>query len=1050
MRYKLISALFAMFVGLFMWAQEVAVQGTVTDENGEPLPGVNVLVKGTQKGTATGFDGRYKISVPLGSVLQFSYLGYKTKEITIGKAGTYNVTMVPSAETLNKVVITAMGIKKQEKAIGYAIQEIKTGNLKTPETDIFNAIKGEVAGVSINQTSGTPGAGVDILIRGMNSIDPEQSNQPLIVIDGVPISNNIEYDSNAQPSAGSNAPNVANQFSFANRGIDLNPDDIQSVTVLKGAAATSLYGVRGANGVLLITTKKGIKGTPTYTFSSKVTTNRITKWFQPQTKWREGYRRQAKITLDPNNPNILPNQPRDYGDGKGVWIINPSATYSFHTWGPSYAEDNDPSIRFHNIYKELFRNGITYDNNFSVRGGQDKYSYYFSLANVNAKSIVPYTTYNKTSFRIRGDYQISKKVNVELASNYIYTRSKLPNNGDKSIMSSLAYWSTSVPLDREFGPNGKSWNYTPYWIDNPRYFAHVSGMNTEVNRFINSMKLRYDITPSWNLTFRGGVDTYADGRNRFVPSDLDVGTQAEGFVYDANIKYRQLYSNVLLNYDKDINKDLKFHFSIGNEIFADKSIYESIRGEGLIIPGYNHIRNTKRLYTYERTIRHRLVGLFSDIRLDYKERLFLDVTGRNDWSSTFARQNRSYFYPSASLSFIFNDWIDKEQKFFSFGKLRLSYGEVGKEARPGRLGSFYIISGPLPGGVPGTLKLTRIGDPNAKPERQITKEAGFDLRFFDNRLRIDYTHYDRHNKDLLLDIFPPYSSGLTRIYGNVGELHAWGDELMVSAYWLDKDNFSWRTTVNYSNNHGKLIKLNENIEDGIRFGEGTTPVIINKLYVGDYLGALYGYTWKYTDDGQLILDSRGRPQIDWSERKLVGNAFPDWIGSIGNHFRLGNVSFGFVLEYKKGGDVYDDFRRTAIRNGNAIATEERYVEKLWEGVQEDGNGGYVPNTTPATLNEYWYRYSRNTWAAETMLEDGSWLKLRNLYLSYNLPKKWLSDSFVKRVRFDFAVSNYVLWSRNQGWDPEGSTYAAGSNIYGFIGYSTPLTTNFSFGLNVDF
>ena len=1049
MRYKLTSALFAMFVGLFMWAQEVAVQGTVTDENGEPLPGVNVLVKGTQKGTATDFDGRYKISVPLGSVLQFSYLGYKTKEITIGKAGTYNVTLVPSSETLNKVVITAMGIKKQEKAIGYSIQEISTAKLKTPETDIFNAVKGEVAGVTINQTSGTPGAGVDILIRGVTSLDPEQSNQPLIVIDGVPVSNEIAYG-NVLPSAGSNAPNSANQFSFANRGIDINPDDIQSVTVLKGAAATSLYGVRGANGVILITTKKGLKGTPTFTFSSKITTNQITKWFQPQTKWREGYRRAAKITLDPNNPNIVPNQPRDYGDGKGVWIINPNTSYSFHTWGPSYAEDNDPSIRFHNIYKELFRTGITYDNNFSVRGGQDKYNYYFSLSNVNAKSIVPFTKYNRTTFRIRGDYQISKKVNVELSSNYIYTRSKLPNNGDKSIMSSLAYWSTSVPLDREFGPNGKSWNYTPYWIDNPRYFADISGLNSEVNRFVNSLKLRYDFTQNWNLTFRGGVDAFNDARNRFVPPDLDVGTQVHGFVYDANYRFHQLYGNILLNYDKDLTKDFQVHFSVGGEAFAKKSSYESIRGEGLIIPDFNHISNTTQLYSYENTRRHRLVGLYSDLRFDLKERLFLDFTARNDWSSTFASQNRSYFYPSASLSFIFNDWIDKNQEYFSFGKLRLAYGQVGKEAAPGRLGSFYILNNTLPGGVPGTLRLTAIGDPNARPEKQTTKEIGFDLRFFDNKFRIDYTHYDVINKDLLYRVSVPYSSGLSTVYRNVGKFHKWGDELMLSAYWITHDNFSWRTTVNYATGNGKVIELDENIQDGILYSRGTTPVIINKVYKGDYLGSLYGYTWKYTDDGQLILDSHGRPQIDWSERKLVGNAFPDWVASVGNHFHVGNVSFGFLLEYKKGGDVFDDFRRTAIRNGNAKATEERYVEKLWEGVQEDGNGGYVPNTTPATLNEYWYRYSRNTWAAETMLEDGSWFKLRNLYVSYSLPKKWLNDTFVKRVRFDLSMSNYVLWSKNQGWDPEGTTYAAGSNSYGFIGYSTPLTTNFSFGLNVDF
>ncbi len=1048
MRHKFLLSWMALLLGSFMWAQTVEVQGTVKDISGEPLPGVNILIKGTKQGTTTDFDGHYRIKVPLGKTLVFSYIGYQTKEIKINRGGTYDVVMVPAAESLNKVVITAMGIKKKEKALGYSVQEINTANLKTPETDIFNAVKGEVAGVLISQTSGTPGAGVDILIRGITSIDPNQSNQPLIVIDGVPVDNSVTYG-NVLPSAGTNAPNAANQFSFANRGIDINPDDIQSMTVLKGAAATALYGVRGANGVILITTKRGVKGTPSFTFSSKLTTNRITKWFQPQTTWREGYRRKAKITFDPNNPNVNPVQVRGYGPNKGVWLIN-GATYSFHTWGPRYSEDNDPTVRFHNIYQEFFRAGITQDNNFSVRGGQDKYNYYFSLNNVNAKSIVPYTNFNRTSFRIRGDYQITPKVNVELASSYIYTKSKLPTNGDKSIMSSLAYWSTSVPLDREFGPDGRSWNYTPYWIDNPRYFADLSGLNSEVNRFINSMKLRYVINNKWSFTYRGGVDTYADARNRFVPPDLDVGTQVHGFVYDATVRYRQLYSNAMLNYDTDVSKDLKFHFNIGNEIFGDKRSYEYIRGEGLIIPDYNHITNTTNLFTGEKTLRHRLVGLFAEGRVEYKDRLFLDVTGRNDWSSTFGKANRSYFYPSASLAFVFNDLIDKDQEYFSFGKLRLAYGEVGKEARPGRLGSFFVLVNTLPGGVPGTTQLTSIGDINARPERQITKEFGLDLRFFDNKFRIDYTHYDIHNKDLLFPIPAPYSSGLTSVYSNVGELHNWGDELTMTAYWLTTDKFTWRTTLNYAKGKGKVVDLNENVQDGIVYAAGTTPVIVNKVYKGDYLGSLYGYTWKYTPDGQLILDSRGRPQIDWSERKLVGNAFPDWVASMGNHFSIGDVTFGILFEYKKGGDVFDDFRRTAIRNGNAKATEQRYVEKLWEGVQEDGNGNYVPNTTPAVLDEYWYRYSRNTWASETMLEDGSWFKLRNLYVSYNLPSKWLDKTKLKKVRFDLSMSNYVLWSKNEGWDPEGQTYSAGSNSYGFIGYSTPLTTNFSFGLKVDF
>jgi len=1047
MRVKHLLSAFLLLVAAMVWAQEVEVKGTVTDEAGNPLPGVNILVKGTQKGTTTDFDGFYKLKVPLNSTLVFSYMGYGTKEIKITRPGTYNVQLKPKAESLEAVVVTAMGIKKKEKSLGYAVQEVKVSNLKTAQTDVFTSLQGEVSGVLIQQTSGTPGAGVDILIRGITSLDPNQNNQPLIVIDGIPVSNDIFYG-DILPSAGTNAPSASQQFSFANRGLDIAPEDIQSVTFLKGAAATALYGIKAANGALIITTKKGYRGEPTFSFNSKVTTNHITKWFEAQTKWREGYKRKARATMDPNNPNITA-QHYDYGPGKGVWLVN-NAYFSFWTWGPSYAEDRDASIRYHNVYDELFRTGITYDNSFSVRGGTDKYNYYFSLANIYAKSIVPYTDFNKSSVRFRGDYQLTPKINMEISSNYIYTHSKLPNNGDKSIMSSLAYWSTSFPLDRLWAPNGKSWNYTPYWIDNPRYFSYISNLKSDVNRTINGLKLTYLINDHWNFVFRGGLDHYIDSRNRFVPPDLDVGTQVHGFVYNGNIKFKQLDANFLLNYENDLMKDLHLSATLGNEVFSFKRTYEYIRGEGLQNPTYNHISNTTNIYDGERTIRKRLVGLFGEMRFAYKDRLFFNVTGRNDWTSTFVKENRSFFYPSASLAFVFNDFIDREQEIFSFGKLRLAYAEVGKDAQIGRLNEYYYMDNSMPGGIPRVYKSIAVGDKNARPERQITKEIGFDLRFLNNRFRIDYTYYDIINKDLLFGMPMPYSSGLSSYYRNVGKIQNWGHELMLSAYWISNDDFSWRTTVNYTKNKGKVLELYENV-DQIIYGSGNAPVIINMVKNHDYLGSLYGYTWLYTDDGRIIVDSRNRPQIDWSEMKLVGNAFPDWIGSIGNHFTYKNLSLGFTVEYKKGGNVYDDFIRTATRNGNAKETEERYVEYVWpNSVKKVGPDVYEKNEDPMMKDEYWYRYTRYTYAAETQLRDGSWIKLRNLYLAYNVPDKYFKNTFLKKISLNLSMSNYILWTPHPGWDPEGSQYAAGSNKYGFVGYSTPLTTNYSLGLSVNF
>ncbi len=1049
MKPKLVFTILTLLFFGTLWSQEFKVNGTVTDESGEPLPGVNILVKGTQKGTVTDFDGKYAIKVNRGTTLVFSYLGYETKELKITAPGTYNIILKATSEALDPVVVTAMGIKKKEKSLGYAVQEVKVSNLKTPQTDIFTAMQGEVSGVLIQQTSGTPGSGVDILIRGITSIDPNQSNQPLIVVDGIPINNDVVFSPEIQPSAGTNAPSAAQQFSFANQGLDLAPEDIQTVTYLKGAAATALYGIKAANGAVIITTKKGITGRPTFTFTSKVTTNKITKWFEPQTKWREGYRRTARATMNPDHPDIAATQTRGYGPNKGVWLLD-GAPYSFHTWGPLYSEDNDQTIRFHNVYDEFFRTGVSYNNNFSMRGGADKYNYYVSLSNVSSKSIVPHTNYNKTSFRVNGGYKLSSKANIEVSSQYIYKKTKYPNNGDKSIMSSLAYWSTSFPLDRIWGPDGRSWNYTPYWIDNPHYFAYISSLFEENNRFINSLNIKYLLNDHWNIVFRGGIETSSSNLHRFVPPDLDVGTQVNGFVYDGNYKFQQINTNLLLNYNKELSKDILLTATFGNEILSNKRTNSSVRGEGLVIPDYDHISNTTNLYSYERTLRRRLVGLYTDIRLDYKDRVFLNVTGRNDWTSTFSKNNRSFFYPSTSIAFIFHDFIDHNEELFSFGKLRLSYAEVGKDAPVGKLGHYFYLTNTLPGGVPGTFQSSALGDIDARPEKQITTEYGFDIRFFNNRLKIDYTYYNILNKDLLFSVPVPLSSGLSYVFKNVGKILTWGHELYMSAYWFNSEKFTWRTSVNFTKTKGKVLELAESV-DQITYGTGNTAVIVNMVKEGDYLGSLYGYTWLYNEDGQIIVDSRNRPQIDWNERKLVGNAFPDWIGSIGNHFTIGKIGFGFNLEYKKGGDVYDDFIRTATRNGNAKETEERYVEYVWpNSVKETAPGVYEANNDPMTKNEYWYRFSRYTWAAETQLRDATWLKLRNVYITYEMPEKFIKGTFLKKVTLSLSASNFLINSKYPGWDPEGSQYAAGSNIYGFTGYSTPLTTNYSFGLNVEF
>ena len=1054
-RVKLLFLLLGLVFSQVLSAQELSVSGKVTDTSGEPIPGVNVVIKGKNKGTSTNFNGKYQIKVNQGDVLSFSFIGYETVEKPVSKGGVLNVTLNESSAQLDKVVVTAMGIKKNEKALGYASQQIKVNDMKQINQNALANIQGQVSGVQITQSSGAVGGGVDILIRGVKSLDPSVSNQPLIVIDGVRMNNDI-ITGNVKPSSGSNAPNSADQFSFSNRGIDINPDDIASINVLKGAAASALYGIDAANGAIIITTKKGRNSAPSFTFTSRMSYSKVNKYIELQNKYREGWAGQPNITADPNNPNIAPVQQRDYGDDKGYWLLaGAPKNYAFHAWGPAYADDNDSSIKFHDFYKEFFKTGMGTDLNFSVRGGKEKYTYYMSLGRNASSGIIPNTDYTKTNFKIRSGYQLTKKFNVEVSATYANSGGKLPNNGDKSIMSNLSYFVPSFDINDYLTPDGRQKVYAPKgWIDNPRYFAETSNLQDNVDRIMGYVKTGWDIAPHFNLNYTFSVDTYSEARNRFAPPDLDVADDVGGFILNEKIKFNSYNSLLLAKYDYTLNEDMKFNFLAGNEVSKRNRDYDMIRGEGLVLPNFNNISNANNYFNYGYGIGRSRVGVFGEVDFAYKDKLFLTVTGRNDWSSTLPAQNRSFFYPSVNLSYILTDLLDKENKLLSFAKVRFSWANVGKDAPSGILGSRWMLgsyptnSGSLLGGIyPSSVE----GDLNLKPENQRTTEFGFDFRFLNNRIRLDYTYYNNLNTDLIARIPVSNTSGRTSIWTNAGSLLNKGHEVLLSGKWIDKKDFSLSSTINWSTNKGKVMDLPDGIESIIYASSGY-PGIMSMVKEGDAPGTLYGYTWKYNENGDRIIDASDyKPRIDTDEKVIVGNAFPDWVASLQNTVTYKNLSFGFLLEYKKGGDAYDSGQRNAIRGGTLPITLERDVDVVLEGVVDDGNGGWVENTTPTHIDQGYYRSStRYNRAAEILIQDASWVKLRNISLSYSLPSKWLNKAPFSKVQFNVVGANFLLWTPFRGFDPEGNQFSAGSNTYGFTGLSTPLTKSYSFGVKVEF
>ncbi len=1048
-RVKLLLFLtFSLFLSQFVSAQILSLSGKVTDVSGEPIPGANVVIKGQNKGTATDFDGNYSIRAYAGDILVFSSIGYQTVEKTVNKGGVLNITLKEGTSQLDKVVVTAMGIKKNEKALGYASQQVKMNNLKQINQNALANLQGQVSGIQINRSSGAVGGGIDILIRGVKSLEPSVNNQPLIIVDGVRVNNDI-IAGNVLPSAGSNAPSSSEQFSFSNRAIDLNPDDIKSINVLKGAAAAALYGIDAANGAIIITTNKGINGKPQFTFTTKVTASKVNKYVELQNKWREGRGGISKITQDPNHPDINPTQVGGYGAQKGYWLIN-GATYSFHTWGPEYGDD--PTMTFHDIYRDFFKTGIGNNINFSVKGGKDKYKYYISLADNMNSGIVPNTDFNKINAHIRAEYQLTNKFNLEFSSLYTKSNGKLPNNGDKSIMSSLSYWSPTIDINDWQLPDGSQKNYTKYWIDNPRYFAEKSNLQTDVDRIITSANAKWDISKNLNINYKISNDHYVDARNRFVPADLDVGTQVKGFIVNQNIRFNALYSLLLAKYNYELNNNIKFNFITGNEITKQYRTFDSQRAETLILPYLNNITNGENFFAYSKGIGKNRIGVFGEIDVSYNDKLFISVTGRNDWSSTLRKKYRSFSYPSVNVSYIVTDLLDNENKILSFAKLRFSWANVGKDAPEGILGSKWgLYNYPTNNGSTGGIyPYTTEGDINLKPENQRTTELGLDLRFWNNRIRFDYTYYDNLNTDLIAPVHVSQTSGKKSIWKNIGDLKNTGHEVLLSARWLNKSDMNWTTTINWSTNKGKVLNLPDQVDNFIYADSGYAGVV-SMVKEGDEPGTLYGYKWLYNDNGDRIIDSNGLPIIDTNEKVVVGHAFPDWVGSIGNTLNYKNFSLNFLFEYKKGGDVYDAGQRNAIRDGTIKITEQRYENVVLDGVQDDGHGGWKPNETPVYIDENYYRSSSHyNRASEILIQDASWVKLRNVFLTFTLPDKWIKNSFLNKVQINASGGNFLLWTPFRGFDPEGSQFAAGSNTYGFTGLNIPLTQTYGFGVKFNF
>lgn len=1042
---------FLLLFGVSVMAQSSEITGKVVDaSDGSALAGVTVAVKGTTNAVATDPNGAYHINVPAGDVtLVFSFIGYAKQEMPVKGKTVINVKLVVEANLLTEVTVnTGLGIARQERSLGYAAQGVNSAELNVNhQPNVVNALQGKVAGVTISSMGGGPGQGANIKIRGVNSLDVSRDNQPLFVIDGIIMDNNTSnIGAYGTSTAGTSATNSYNERSVPNRAADINPDDIETINVLKGGAATALYGLRGANGVIVITTKKG-KGTGT-----KIDFNSTYGW---------------------ENPDKLPAVQSEYTAGiLGVYTpigLGPA-------WGPTVAEaiaiDPTHPSQLYNNYKQAYKTGQQYRNTVTVMSNTDLVGVYSSLSYLKQNGMLPFTDNKNISARLNADIKVSSKFKTGVSISFTNSGG-LKYDADR-FGESLAYFSPRWDVSNYINPDG-----TQVWTgtNNPIYGAATNQYKDNVNRVIGGTTFDYNPFSWLNISYRLGLDTYNLTALRTAPALSGLPNEhsydnGDGFVGEYNTKFRSITSTLIATFTHSITKDLNATVRVGHDIYDKRQVDNGITGTKLAVYNYFNLRNAQSFIgPVDNFTEYHLQGIFGEADFDYKKYLFLALTLRNDITSSLAKDNRSFYYPSASLSYVFSQSI-KLPSAISFGKLRLSYAQLGKDAAPYATANGSTTYGSIPTGFAGFTRSSILGNPFLRPEFTNTYEGGLEMGFLKNRLSFDFTYYYSLSKDQIIPIDISSTTGYVQAYTNTGEMRNAGVELILKGEPVRSKNFSWTTTVNFSANRNKILSLPvDQIPYGGSSGGYLNSPVSMKLVVGQSYGGIYGTAFQryYGSDTENLTDlspiDKSRPMLIGangfpvlgaaSTIKLLGNSQPKWNGGMTNTFRYKQFSLTALIDGRWGFQRFNRLENFFAAFGIADYTADRRSFKVFDGVTANGQ----PNTKSVWLGQatgpdgvnYGEGYYRNYYRAvsEPFVEDASWIRLRTLSLSYSVDSKYL-PKMLRSATISATGNNLWLHTKYYGLDPESVSSDSGSNVDGYSGFTYPGARQFLFTLNVGF
>lgn len=1076
------------------FGQTKEIMGKVTDVSGVALPNATVTEKGTRNAVTSSTEGTFRIKVKNDARLVISEVGFETKEFA--SADNLTAALANDTKSLNEVVVTALGIRREKRELSSATQTINADQLnKSGSGNPLSELNGKASGLTVINSAGDPGAGTYIRLRGVTSITG--NNQPLMVVDGVPIDNSINnYDAtSASPNVSGANSNLTGGTQPTNRGVDINPNDIESVTLLKGPAATALYGIQAASGAIIITTKKGGNGKKALvTFNSSFTIDKVSRLPERQGLYSQG---DMGVYAGPTG-----SSGRRLTWGALIDTLYRDGVATPYDPTGSIVGKSNPLARtkavVYNPY-DFFETGYTYNNNIALSGGDNKTNYRLSLGNVNQTGIIPTSKYDKTTLSMSGQTAINDKFNVSGGLNYIRSANDKVQQGSNTSSIMLGLLRTPTTFDNSNGLSDPVHNTASYLLpntnnqrdfrggagyDNPYWTINKVPFHEDLNRVFGYGQASYQLASWVTLGYRLGGDVYSQSSK----NAYDIGSNAfsAGAIHLLNYFNEQFNSDFTINMKKSLSKDLNASLLLGHNYFTLSSRVQASHGSGFVLPNFLDLANATSYTASESETKKHTMAFYGEAHFDYLNRLFLTLTGRRETSSTLPAKNNSFFYPSAGLAYEFTKIpVFAASKTLSYGKIRASFAQVGKDAPIQGLQTYYntasindgFTSGiqfPINGNAGYQISSTTsvIGNPELKAEKTNSYELGVDLGFLKNRISLNATAYYSKSTDVILTVPIPYSTGFASELLNAATLSNKGIELTLNTTPVKISNLRWDVNFNFSKNINRVEALATGVDKVLiaGFQNGEIDAIAGKAF-----GSIYGSVYVRTDPNDrtsplLINDDKnsqgyGMPIVS-SQNAAIGDINPKWIGSAISTLTYKDFSLGIQVDVRHGGDIWNGTRGAMSYFGTSKETENRGAATTFagmaghldingnvthyaaDGVTEIAKGG-GPNTVVSAYSEYYWQNIGSSFIgpAEPSVEDGSFVRIRQLSLGYQFSKEFIKKSPFSTLSLTVFANNVALWTKYKGVDPE-TSLAGPANGQGLDYFNNPGTKSYGIRLNV--